>query len=205
MSYLTLSGYFLLLFFSVLIINIPMLSAIDLAVVQWMFEHRNCILDAIAVSLSVLGGMPCVLFLTTVWCLALLRLKNYASIIFVGLGLIGSILLAWLIKYLVAKPRPPDVYHLVDSYGASFPSAHSVYASALACLIFYLTINHPKHLWIGITIAIWVIMMGISRIYLGVHFPSDVLSGWSISFIWIWGLYGLFCRYKLFVLMNNKF
>ncbi|ENZ0764474.1 phosphatase PAP2 family protein, partial [Acinetobacter baumannii] len=60
--------------------------------------------------------------------------KKYITVIFISLGVIGSITMGWLLKWCVNRPRPPEAYHIVESYGASFPSAHSVYASTLACL-----------------------------------------------------------------------
>ncbi|EMQ4152348.1 phosphatase PAP2 family protein, partial [Acinetobacter baumannii] len=71
--------------------------------------------------------------------------------------------------------------------GASFPSAHSVYASTLACLAMIMlchkhNINSP---YIVLISCLWFVCMGLSRIYAGVHFPTDVLAGWGIGFIWI--------------------
>ena len=115
--------------------------------------------------------------------------EKYQHVVFIALGLVGSIAIVWLLKYLVSRPRPPEMYHLVESYGASFPSAHSMYAATLGCLAIYLSRKHPQHHIIWFCAVLWLVIMGLSRVYLGVHFPSDVLAGWSISFIWISLLY----------------
>ena len=179
----------LLLFFSILILNIATLHQLDLALVVNLSEQRREPFTYISSSLSVLGGMPFVLFFTTLWCFVLAWYKKYSKILLISLGLIGSILSAWLLKYLIARPRPPEIYHLVESYGSSFPSAHSCYAACLAALVLLVSQNHPSRHIFAVLAWSWVVVMGASRVYLGVHYPSDVISGWGISFIWISVLY----------------
>ncbi|MDM1285071.1 phosphatase PAP2 family protein [Acinetobacter indicus] len=193
----------LLCFFSVLMLYVPALTALDSAIVDWFSQHRNEMLNSLMTGLSVVGGMPFVLFLSSLWCLYLARQKEYANIVLVSIGLMGSFATAWIFKYLIARERPPEMYHLVNSYGASFPSAHSFYAATLGCLAIYVSMQHPAHKAIVICAVMWMLLMGISRVYLGVHFPSDVLSGWSISFIWITLLYLILIKYSQRKPMNN--
>ena len=176
-----------LLFFSLLLFITPLGQSLDFELVMWLSRNRIDDLDQIARWLSFLGGTPCVLFFSALWCLHLAWYKNYTKINFISLGLIGSIGLIWLLKVLIARPRPPEIYHLVASYGASFPSAHSGYAAALVGLILLTRSSYSSY--IVFFAMLWWVMMGSSRVYLGVHFPSDVLSGWGISFIWIALLY----------------
>ncbi|MGE8560689.1 MAG: phosphatase PAP2 family protein [Acinetobacter sp.] len=196
MPYLLLGVGFFLFIFSVLMLFIPSLNHFDLAMVEWISQHRTAQLNTISITLSVIGGMPFVLFLTTIWCLHQAWYKKYANVIFISLGLIGSIATVWLLKYIISRPRPPEIYHLVQSYGASFPSAHSVYAATLGCLAIYLSLEHPKYQIVYLLAFMWLLIMGVSRVYLGVHFPSDVLAGWSISFIWITLLYVLYTKFS---------
>lgn len=196
MPYLMLFVGFFLLTISILILLIPSFSQVDLMIVEGLSQHRTEYLNTISITLSAIGGMPFVLFLTTLWCLYQVWYKKYTSAIFISSGLIGSIAIAWLLKYLISKPRPPEIYHLVESYGASFPSAHTVYAAVLSCLAMYLSQQHAKRQLIWVCAFSWLLSMGISRIYLGVHFPSDVLAGWSIGFIWITLLYLLYAKFS---------
>ena len=189
MPYFLLGIGFLLFIFSVLMLFVPALSQLDLQIVVWMSQQRSSTLNIISSTLSTVGGMLFVLFLTTIWCLYQVWYKKYQRVVFIALGLVGSIAIVWLLKYLVSRPRPPEMYHLVESYGASFPSAHSMYAATLGCLAIYLSRKHPQHHIIWFCAVLWLVIMGLSRVYLGVHFPSDVLAGWSISFIWISLLY----------------
>ena len=185
---LLLVGCFVLII-SVLSLNSAQFNQFDLTSVEWMSQHRFAVFNQIAIGLSVLGGMPFVLFLTSLWCLYLAWYKKYTEIVFISIGIFGSISFAWLLKFTFIRPRPPEIYHLVASYGSSFPSAHSCYAAALGCLMILIYRQHARHKLITLLAFIWMLSMGISRVYVGVHFPSDVLSGWSISFIWIALLY----------------
>ena len=184
----------LVLIISVLSLNSSVLNHLDLATVEWMSQHRFAVFDQITIGLSTLGGMPFVLFFTTLWCLCLAWYKKYAEIVFISIGIFGSISFAWLLKFTFTRPRPPEIYHLVATYGSSFPSAHSCYAAALGCLLIFIYQQHRQHKLITILALIWMLSMGISRVYVGVHFPSDVLSGWSISFIWIALLYLIYIK-----------
>ena len=195
MHYLLLIVGILFLIFSVLFLDIATLSQLDVLAIEWISGYRTEFLNQINQSLSVIGGMPFVLFLSTLLCIASLWYKKYTNAIFICIGIIGGILLAWLLKFAIARPRPPESLHLVESFGSSFPSAHSLYAACLACLAIYIHRQHSRYTLIVIGAVVWMLMMGISRVYLGVHFPSDVISGWSISFIWISLWYMVWIRY----------
>jgi undecaprenyl-diphosphatase len=196
MPYLLLLLGCVVFIFSILLLNIEQLQLLDQATVTWFGLHRTDILTQFGILLSHLGGMPFVLFLSTLWCICLAWYKKYTSAVFVCVGIFGGIPLAWLLKWSFARPRPNQSLHLVDSFGNSFPSAHSFYAACFACLVIYISLQSKRrHFWIGLAV-LWMVVMGISRIYLGVHFPSDVLSGWSIGFIWISLLYVFWYRHS---------
>lgn len=188
-------GFFFFIF-SMLIMVYPPFQELELSVMQFLSLHRTEALNQISQALSTLGGMPFVLFLCILWSILLLWYKKHIDIILIWTGVLGGILLAWLLKFLIARPRPTEITHLVDSFGHSFPSAHSVYAGCLMLLLIYITQQHSWHKLIVCCAIIWMLVMGISRVYLGVHYPSDVVAGWSISVIWISLLYPIFQRYS---------
>ena len=159
-------------------------STLDLFSVQALFEHRSFVLNQVTILLSRLGGMPFLLFLTTFLCIYQTWIKNYKNAIFIALSVGGSIVIGWLLKWGIDRPRPLEFYHLIQSYGASFPSAHSLYAATLASMFMLLYSAHKYRNSIILVSALWFVFMGISRVYAGVHYPTDVLAGWGIGLIW---------------------
>ncbi|RKG32803.1 phosphatase PAP2 family protein [Acinetobacter tianfuensis] len=196
-------GCFMLIF-SILLLIFPTLNRFDLSVLDWMHAHRNAAFNTAAIGFSIAGGMPFVLFITTLWCLQSAWYKKYSLIAFISIGILGSISLTWLLKYLISRPRPPEMYFLVNTYGDSFPSGHSLYAAALGCLGLYIYQQYTQRKLIYLFICTWVLLMGFSRVYAGAHYPSDVLSGWGISLIWITFLYAVLNKQQLRKL-NNEF
>ena len=159
-------------------------STLDLFSVQALFEHRSFVLNQVTILLSRLGGMPFLLFLTTFLCIYQTWIKNYKNAIFIALSVGGSIVIGWLLKWGIDRPRPLEFYHLIQSYGASFPSAHSLYAATLASMFMLLYSAHKYRNSIILVSTLWFVFMGISRVYAGVHYPTDVLAGWGIGLIW---------------------
>ncbi|WBH15627.1 phosphatase PAP2 family protein [Sphingomonas radiodurans] len=106
-------------------------------------------------------------------------------------------------KRLVARERPALVDHLVEVSSASFPSGHAS-NSAIIYLTIALTVMQivpsraARWYLFGATIAL-VTLIGVSRVYLGVHWPSDVLAGWSAGALWAlaWWALGSWLRLRL--------
>ena len=176
-------------------IHIPYIQQLDSSAVLWMSQHRNTFLDGIAVFLSHIGGLPMMLLIIGSWVVLQLKQQKYASCLFIVCGLVGSSILGWLGKFYFDRPRPDAIYQIVETYGASFPSGHSIYATVLSGLLIFIYREHAQTRKITLLACLWWIVMGISRVYLGAHFPTDVLAGWSIAFIWIAVLWLLLSRH----------
>ncbi len=112
----------------------------------------------------------------------LTRKKYYGIMGFICLFCAGFI--STIIKYIVRRPRPEDIA-LISETGYSFPSTHAVMSMAVFGLIIYFTIKYAKSnaLKISVSIAfpIVILLVGISRVYLGVHYFSDVVAGWLLG------------------------
>jgi undecaprenyl-diphosphatase len=112
--------------------------------------------------------------------------KGAAVLVLVAVG--GGLLLSSLLKHAVERPRPELVPHGSYVYTSSFPSGHSTMSAAT-----YLTLGallarvqrrrRVKAFLLGFAILI-TLLVGISRVYLGVHWPTDVLAGWTLGGIW---------------------
>lgn len=105
-----------------------------------------------------------------------------------ALNLVLVIILNQVLKALVQRPRP-EGFNLVVESGFSFPSGHSMVAMAFFGLFIWLVWKYKEDSTMRmvscVCFAIIIVMMGISRIYLGVHYASDVIAGFCVSLAWL--------------------
>jgi len=76
----------------------------------------------------------------------------------------------------------------------SFPSAHAMGSMALACVLVLLAWPSRWRWWVAVPAALFVLGVGLSRVYLGVHYPSDILAGWAAALVWTIAVHGLVFR-----------
>lgn len=107
------------------------------------------------------------------------------SVIILG----STVLLNVLIKHYISRPRPDVEMRLVDASSYSYPSGHSMVALAFYGFLIYLAYKKVEHKWIKILAFIFlpllILGIGASRIYLGVHYPSDVIAGFAAGLFWL--------------------
>ena len=100
-------------------------------------------------------------------------------------GALGTMLLNTLVKHIVGRMRP-DVLHLVSEEGFSFPSGHSItslFFYGLAIWLVWRNVKNPTARNIlTVVLAIPMLLIGPTRVYLGVHYPTDVLAAWCLAF-----------------------
>ena len=124
------------------------------------------------------------IFLITLTIGLLVLIKNKKIGISIFSNLVIVTILNQLLKAILQRPRPTE-YRIVEETGYSFPSGHSMVSMAFYGYLIYLIYKYVKNnyiKWISIVLlSILVCSIGISRIYLGVHYTSDVLGGFLIS------------------------
>lgn len=103
-------------------------------------------------------------------------------------NVIGALILNQVLKFIVQRPRP-DGFRLATESSYSFPSGHSMISMAFYGLLIWMIWKYEKdnilrHVWCCL-FAVIIVMVGISRIYLGVHYASDVIAGFCVSFLWL--------------------
>ncbi len=139
----------------------------------------------IAKIITNLGGATCLISITVILMIAV---KNKKIGLFIMLNLILQSLLNVLLKNILQRPRPTE-YRIIDESGYSFPSGHSMASMAFYGFLIYLiykNIKNKKIKYIAISmLSILIVAIGISRIYLGVHYTSDVIAGFLVSIFYL--------------------
>jgi undecaprenyl-diphosphatase len=135
-----------------------------------------------------LGSASVLVLITAAAIIYLLLIRRPAAALLMFVAVAGGQILSSTLKFDIDRPRPDLVSHLVDVASLSFPSGH-----AMLSAVTYLTLGSMAARFLpGRTTRIYVLslavlttlLVGISRIYLGVHWPSDVLAGWCAGFAW---------------------
>ena len=155
----------------------------DAPVLQALHRHATPVLDRLAVLLTIVGNtgpMVAAGVLTTA-ALAYLGRRREAWLFALGVG--GSMLLTQVIKRIAQRPRPDLWSSLRPEHTFSFPSGHAMDTAALAAALFFITPPHRRQWWA--LAPVFALGVGWARMYLGVHFPSDVLGGWSSAVGWV--------------------
>jgi len=134
-----------------------------------------------ALSYSGLGYGPVILaFLFLTW-----KDTRHYVIPLLATELLGGVIIADGLKDLIQRDRPSNLAFAIREephLASSFPSGHSTLAFAVATMLFFLTRN-TKHRWFGLLSLVWAALVGFSRIYRGVHWPTDVLAGACLGFV----------------------
>jgi undecaprenyl-diphosphatase len=139
-------------------------------------------------NLTALGSMTVLPLVTLAVVFYLMLARRRRTALFLLLATSGGIVLGALLKLAFARPRPALVPHLVDVTSSSFPSGHAadsaiVYLTLAALLARSVPERGPRLYVIAVAILL-TLSIGVSRVYLGVHWPSDVVAGWSIGAAW---------------------
>ena len=138
---------------------------------------------------TILGG-PLVLFsLSLVVGVGFFVKKNYRSMIFLIATIVGSSLLNEVLKLSFHRTRPLPFFDLRAPNSYSFPSGHALmsfcFYSSMAALISRRSKSRAVRITVWALASVLILTIGISRIYLGVHYPSDVVAGYAAAFIWV--------------------
>jgi len=168
-------------------------TAFDSSITTWMVGHRTGALTTLARLLSTVGSQK-----------VLIPVAAVAAVLLVGrrrLVLAGLVVVAWggalglynLVKHFVHRPRPPADLWLTKVTSTSFPSGHATQSLATFMALAFVAAALVARAggaakWLALALAAGI---GLSRVYLGVHWTTDVIAGWLIGAAWIatvaWG------------------
>jgi membrane-associated phospholipid phosphatase len=165
------------------------LGSVDATIALWLNGHAT---DAATVSLSAvtrLGGTQVLLMVTLLAALVLLARRRFAHAALMGAALGGGQALNWALKGAFERPRPEYFDPLVGAGGFSFPSGHAMVSltvyGALAFVVASSLGSRRARLLVVVSALVLVVAIGASRVYLGVHYASDVLAAYSAGLAWL--------------------
>ncbi|QYR22561.1 phosphatase PAP2 family protein [Paenibacillus sp. sptzw28] len=200
--------WFILLFLAVagfeglsLLVSRDRLKQFDLSIIHTVQSLESPGTTRAAEFLSLIGSpsvmIPLVLGIAVILFLLLGHRKEL--ILLIG-GMLGSTLLNHFLKDFYQRARP-DIHRIVEEQGFSYPSGHSMAAFTFYGLLTFLLWRHLPSRGGRIALvaisALMIISIGLTRVYLGVHYPSDVLGGYWVSGCWVALCIKLFQRYLL--------
>lgn len=166
-----------------LFLNEP--ARIDREVLAWMGDWRSPFLDRVMVAVTHLGGPPAILLLTLAVTVPLLVMKKVRESLYFLVSVLGAALFSSLMKEAFERGRPAEA--LLETASYAFPSWHSAVSSAAAVSLLFLFLRAVpvKYRPIAVfSISIWPLFIGMTRIYLHLHWFSDVLAGWGLGLFW---------------------
>jgi membrane-associated phospholipid phosphatase len=145
-------------------------------------------LTILMTSITFLGGVKWLSICTIGVVIVLLFMKKYPLALFVALTVGLGACFNWLLKWIFKRDRP-DIEALIEQGGYSFPSGHSmgsfIFYGSVAFMLFR-AFDRKVYKWISvICFSLLILFIGISRVYLGVHFPSDIIGGFSAGGGWL--------------------
>lgn len=143
-----------------------------------LFKYKSDILTSIMKIITFLGSALSIILLTV---LLIIVVKGKRNKILILINVIVTTLLNQLLKNVFQRGRPID--SIIEESGYSFPSGHSMVSMAFYGFLIYLVYKSNikyKGLIVGL-LSVLIVLIGISRIYLGVHYPTDVIGGFTLS------------------------
>ncbi|MFJ8311566.1 MULTISPECIES: phosphatase PAP2 family protein [unclassified Streptomyces] len=162
----------------------------DLALHRWPLDHRPpvAVATARAVTATGTGVLPYVLAVVAGLIAGSGRRQRWYAVA----GALAVLALGQAVRYglmaLVARPRPAAVDWATTASGHSFPSGHATTGALTAALLAWAVLTRSRATAARVTVALlllWAAAVGLSRIYLGVHWASDVLGGWLFASLWL--------------------
>jgi undecaprenyl-diphosphatase len=165
---------------------------VDDVILRWINQHASSRLDALSLQITAVGNGGTVIVLMLVASAFLWVARQRLAILLLLSGVLGADIVNRVLKTTFDRPRP-ELFVLETPFArpmsASFPSGHATGAIAFYLVLAYLLGRLGGKGWFRVVAnglaAVLVLAIGASRMYLGVHYPSDVLAGWLIGFIWV--------------------
>jgi undecaprenyl-diphosphatase len=163
-------------------------QSFDNAVLRWLGAHHTTAWDNIMVEITALGTGTVVIMIVAVAALFLVLTQHKYSALLLLISTFGGLVLNLVLKLGFNRPRPTIFVPEVHAVSSSFPSGHAMSAAIVYGTVAYLAARLHRRAWaralVMFAALIVIVMICISRLYLGVHYPSDVVAGVVIGLAW---------------------
>ena len=160
----------------------------DVAILQWLHAHNTPLLTQMAVELTYLGTGTVVFMIVAVAALFLWHTQHKHSARLLLASVAGNIILNGMLKLVFHRDRPTVFEWQTTAVSSSFPSGHAMSATVCYGTVAYLVMRLQKHHWsralTGTGAVILIFLICATRLYLGVHYPSDVIAGIIVGLAW---------------------
>lgn len=175
-------GLFLLL---TLLVTLKLTTPIDTAFSKWVFQFHNPALTSFFRFITDFGYVK---ILLVIFVVILIVFHKYRFSYILPIHVLFIVFMNMILKNVIDRPRPMMI-RLIEEVGFSFPSGHAMVTMVTYGYLIYVINHYIKKKWLKYTLIgflmILILAVGISRIYLGVHYLTDVLAGYSISLFYL--------------------
>lgn len=138
--------------------------------------------------ITALGGIAVLVLAITAAAGFLAINRAYRMLAVLLVSTLGGISASLLMKQFFDRPRPDIVPHLSEVYTNSFPSGHSMMSAIVYLTLAALVAPLLRHFWVRFYViavaVVLTVLIGVSRVYMGVHYPTDVVAGWAAGLVW---------------------
>lgn len=164
--------------------------AFDSVLLRFINQTATPVWDQFYQIITIFGGTLFIAGATIILAFVLLYKGRFAQAIFVTLYISGAGVINTFMKYTIGRERPSLWEQLITETSHAFPSGHAVGSSALALALIIISWR-TKCRWLVVAGGVtYTFLIGYSRLYLGVHYPSDVVGGWLLALLWALALLG---------------
>jgi undecaprenyl-diphosphatase len=173
---------------AIAVATLPLITDWDSIILKKVHNLQSIELDQIAIALTQTARGIAITAITSLLSNGLVWWKQWRSLGYVWLVIIGSGLINFLAKLLFHRHRPDLWVSPLPQSDFSFPSGHAMLSMSLVMAIAILIPQkHWRLIWL-FTCGFWLMAIAWARLYLGVHYPSDILGGWALAIAWAMGV-----------------
>ena len=179
----------LLILFIALVLLIKTNKTLTIDSITYTFISKNIISKTLTPIVNFITNLGGVIYFIIISVGALILVKNRKISLAISLNIALGALLNKVVKHLIQRERPTEEIRLIEESGFSFPSGHSAVSMIFYGFMIYLVNKYIKNkylkLFFTILLSALIILIGLSRVYLGVHYITDVLGGFLIGVMFL--------------------